>query len=89
MIRKPVPVRLEGRGRFIGGLLLGAGLFWLLWLLFFHAGGVPINSQWSIPAVTTSPLPAALEQSTPLTSAGIMLSPPANLQPSVKSRLYS
>ncbi|GHO89109.1 hypothetical protein [Dictyobacter formicarum] len=78
MVRKPIPVRLEGRGRFIGGLLLGVGLFWLLWLLFFHPAAVPVISHWSMSDVASPPLPAAVLQSTPLAAAGIALRTPNN-----------
>ena len=81
MERKPIPVRLEGRGRFIGGLLLGVGLFWLLWLLFFHPATVPVISRWSMSDAIASPLPASVLQSTPLTAAGIVLSAPNNSPP--------
>lgn len=78
MARKSIPVRLEGRGRFIGGLLLGVGLFWLLWLLFFHPAAMPVISRWSMSDAAASPLPASVLQSTPLTAAGIVLSTPDN-----------
>lgn len=81
MIRKPVPVRLEGRGRFIGGLLLGVGLFWLLWFFFFHPSAMPVISRWAIITADSTPLPASILQATPLVAAGITLNTPNNDPP--------
>ncbi|GCE03765.1 hypothetical protein [Dictyobacter aurantiacus] len=81
MVRKPVLVRLEGRGRFIGGLLLGVGLFWLLWLFLFHPVSVPVISRWSMVDAATTPVPASLLQSAPLMSAGVTLNTPNDTPP--------
>ncbi|GLV57063.1 hypothetical protein KDH_39010 [Dictyobacter sp. S3.2.2.5] len=81
MVRKPVPVRLDGRGRFIGGLLLGIGLFWLLWLFLFHPVSVPMISRWSMVDAATTPVPASLLQSEPLKAVGVTLSTPNDTPP--------
>ena len=76
MVRKPASMYLQGRKNFFGGIVLGCGLFLLIWLLFFHQTTAPIVSHWTSIVVISSPISAAGTLPAVLTADGINLTVP-------------
>ncbi|GCF08259.1 hypothetical protein [Dictyobacter arantiisoli] len=82
MVRKPDFGHISSRGRFWGGILLGVGLFWLIWLLFFYHPVSSTSSQWAGAEATPSPLAVSGLHTASLTAAGITvntISPPSTM----------